>query len=316
MCNATSGKWLSFIVVLALAGIGAGGEFGPWDEPVNLGSPPNLSTTNEQGPALSTDNLTLYFGSNRTGGSGGNDLWFSTRDSVDDAFGEPVNLGSTVNSSAGDNSPTLSVDGLLMFFTSNRSGGAGSNDIYMCSRTDATDDLSWGAPVRLGSDVNTSEGEFSPFVTGFKQGEAELYFERGPNNLSTHIHVVTIDGEGNTSGPAEAVTEVNCTDGFDMRATVRFDGREMYLASNRDGRGGNVDIFVSTRQNRNHPWSTPVPVDELNSSFHEIQPYLCRDGRTIVFIRGQQVANEIMISHRDLAEDEGDDEDGDDGGEE
>ena len=299
--------------------------FSDWSEPVRLGAPVNLPTANEQGPALSSDNLSLYFCSNRPGGSGGNDLWVSRRGSEVDAWEEPVNLGPGVNSPGGDCGPSLSVDGRLLFFTSNRTGGAGGNDLYMSSRTDPTDDLVWGTPVRLGPEINTTATEFSPFVTRFRgdcaggheedndaggdkedddDGDqvggcvAELYFERGSSNVATDIFVVTIDAQGTTLGAATPVAEVNSSDA-DGRPTVRFDGREMLLHSNRDGRVGNFDLFVSTRRSRHDPWSTPVPVDELNSSpMHEIHPYLSRDGRTVVFVRGQGQANDIWMATR------------------
>jgi Tol biopolymer transport system component len=49
-----------------------------WSTPVNLGSTVN-STFNDQHPSLSADATTLIFFSNRPGGSGGNDLWMTTR---------------------------------------------------------------------------------------------------------------------------------------------------------------------------------------------------------------------------------------------
>jgi hypothetical protein len=285
----------------------------PWSAPVRLNAPVNSPTANEQAPALSADGLSLYFCSNRTG-SLGNDLWVARRVSEADPWGEPTNLGTVVNSAGGDCGPSLSVDGLLLFFTSNRGGGP--NDIYLARRSDPADDLSWGAPVRLGFDVNTAAFEFSPFITKFACGDedddddaegdqvfenacvADLYFERGASNVATDIFVAKIDAQGNTLGPAVPVAEVNSSDG-DGRPTVRFDGREMLLQSNRDGRGGNVDLFVSIRQNRHQPWSTPVPVDELNTSpMHEIHPYLSRDARTVFFVRGTGQANDIWMSVR------------------
>lgn len=279
-----------------------------WSEPVPLGAPVNSPTANDQGPALSSDGLSLYFCSNRQPGSLGNDLWVSRRASEAEAWSTPVSLGPDVNSSGGDCGPSLSEDGLLLFFTSNRGGGA--NDIYMTSRTDPTDDLSWGTPVRLGPDVNTAAFEFSPFITRFRDDDcddddvvcagpyAELHFERGPSNVATDIFVVTIDAQGATLGPAVAVPELNSS-AADGRPTVRFDGKEIIIHSNRDGRGGNFDLFVSTRRSRNHAWSTPVPIDELNASpMHEIHPYLSRDARTVVFVRGQRLANDIWMSTR------------------
>ena len=150
----------------------------------------------------------------------------------------------------------------------------------------------------MGPDVNTAAVEFSPFVTKrAEDGTAELYFERG-DRVNQDVFVVTIDAQGATLGPAVAVAEVNSS-ANDGRPTVRFDGREMLLHSNRDGRGGNVDLFVSTRQSPDHPWWTPVPVEELNvSPMHEIQPYLSKDARTVVFTRGAFQVNDIWMATR------------------
>ena len=52
----------------------------PWTKPVNLGRPINYgSGFADRGPALSFDGKTLYFASNRPGGSGKFDLWMATR---------------------------------------------------------------------------------------------------------------------------------------------------------------------------------------------------------------------------------------------
>jgi Tol biopolymer transport system component len=285
-----------------------------WSTPVRLDGPVNSPTANDQGPTLSPDGLSLYFCSNRPP-SAGNDLWVSRRASKDAPWPEPMHLGSVVNSPAGDCGPSLSQDGRALFFTSGRAGGAGLNDIYMSRRSDATDDLSWGPPVRLDAEVNTALTELSPFITrwrgeddctedgGYNEDDdcstrwAELYFERGSSNATTDIYLVRIDENGLSVGPAAPVHEVNSGDA-DGRPTVRFDGREMILHSNRDGRGGNFDLFVSTRRSPNHRWSTPRPIDELNSSIHEIHPYLSKNGRTVFFVRGQGVANDIWMATR------------------
>ena len=89
-----------------------------WSEPVNLGMTIN-TTFNDQSPTLSADGLSLYFGSNRprAGGSTDTDLWVSHRSCGECPWGTPVNLGPVVNSSVGDNGPSLSLDGHLLFFT-------------------------------------------------------------------------------------------------------------------------------------------------------------------------------------------------------
>ena len=95
-----------------------GPRYTAWSEPVNVG--PGVNTTfNEQGPALSTDGLSLYFHRRQGSVSGGNDdIWVSQRASVDDAWGPAVNLGPTFNSSVRDFAPTLSKDSHWLFFSS------------------------------------------------------------------------------------------------------------------------------------------------------------------------------------------------------
>src|SRR5712692_5930804 len=96
-----------------------------WSEPVNLGAVVN-SNVLDAAPTLSKDGLSLYLTSNRPGGFGGNDLWVSHRDCEDCAWGTPVNLGPVINSPAIENRASLSSDGHLLFFFSDRSGGHGS----------------------------------------------------------------------------------------------------------------------------------------------------------------------------------------------
>src|SRR2546422_10691725 len=70
-------------------------KFSGWSTPVNLGPGIN-SVLRENGPAISKDGLSLYFGSFRDGGFGGSPILGSQRASVDDSWGPPLDLGPTV----------------------------------------------------------------------------------------------------------------------------------------------------------------------------------------------------------------------------
>ena len=112
-----------------------------WGTTVNLGPTVN-SQYNEGSQSISVDGLTLYFDdypSSRPGGLGGVDIWVMTRPTVSDSWGTPVNLGSVVNSGARDAGPSISADGLALFLYSNRSGGYGSNDIWVARRPTTSD---------------------------------------------------------------------------------------------------------------------------------------------------------------------------------
>ncbi len=104
-------------------------------------------------------NGNLYF----NGGSdaGGSDIFVSRFDG--EHYGEPENLGESVNSEAGDFHPYIAPDESYILFDSQREeGGRGSNDLYFSLRND---DGTWGEAQNLGDDVNTEFGDMRPFVT-------------------------------------------------------------------------------------------------------------------------------------------------------
>ncbi|MHC4539344.1 MAG: TolB family protein, partial [Planctomycetota bacterium] len=133
----------------------------PWGELVNLGPVVNSSAPDDA-PDVSADGLALLFGSSRPGGSGGDDIWVSTRATTEDDWGTPVNLGPTVNSPASDSSPSISTDGLTLYFASQRPGGYGGRDVWVTTRATKEDD--WGTPVNLGPTVNSSAHDNGPCI--------------------------------------------------------------------------------------------------------------------------------------------------------
>jgi tetratricopeptide (TPR) repeat protein len=130
-----------------------------WGPPVSLGPPVN-SLADEIYPTISSDGLEMYFSGYRAetpyvrpGGYGQSDLWVTKRATRSDPWGEPVNLGPTVNSTYYDTRPFLSADGLVLLFDSHRPGGYGQADLYMTRRSARSEP--WGNPVNLGPRVNS-----------------------------------------------------------------------------------------------------------------------------------------------------------------
>ena len=92
------------------------------------------SSYSDYGPAVRRDGLEIIFTSTRPGGMGSADLWTSTRESTSDPWSPPVNL-TVLNSPSADFGKTaFSFDGLQFYFSSNRPGGYGSNDLYVAAR--------------------------------------------------------------------------------------------------------------------------------------------------------------------------------------
>ena len=255
-----------------------------WSEPVNLG--PTINTGfNEQGPNLSKDGLTLYFGSDRPGGVGSFDLWVARRACADCPWDAPVNLGPVVNTTASETGPGLSIDGHLLFFTSTRAGGQGLSDLYLSQRADAKDDFGWGPPVGLGPDVNTAASEAgAEYLQSAEDGTGNLYFNRAPPGGTADLYYAPLTRDGETRGPAILIPELSDPTGTDQGATLRTDGREVFFFSTRSGGLGGADLWTSTRRSVHDAWSAPVNLGApLNSAAAEQQPSLSGDGRTLVF---------------------------------
>jgi hypothetical protein len=257
-----------------------------WSTPVNFGATIN-STANEMNAALSPDELSLYFTSDRVGGLGVTDIWVSHRDCGDCPWQTPVNLGAPINSAGQDGGPRLSIDGHLLFFQSDRRVGSAITDIYVSRRNDPNDDFGWGPPVLLGADVNVTAGSEAgaDYLQSAEDGGGNLYFNRATVAVPLpEIYYAPVSREGETLGPAIPVSELNEVTAIDQHATVRKDGREIFFSSNRAGGLGAFDIWTSTRRSVHDPWSPPVDIGApVNTPSTDQQPSLSSDGRTLVF---------------------------------
>ena len=254
-----------------------------WSAPVNLGPVVN-SPQLDQNPAVSADGLSLYFQSTRPGGLGGADIWVTRRASRHAPWEPPVNVGPPVNTPFQDDAPALSPDGHLLFILSDRPGGLGASDIWVTRRSGSKDEDDWETPVNLGPDVNTVDFEAGPDYVASDGGGA-LYFNRGNQALQmSDLYRVEVSREGRPEGPAQPVTELNAPLFNDAAPTLRADAREILFWSTRPGGLGGIDIWVSTRQSANHPWSPPVNAGPpLNTPVADLHPELTQDALTLYF---------------------------------
>lgn len=146
----------------------------PWNSPVELAEV--NSDSEDSGAALSDDGLTLLFHTGRKGWKGAADLWQSQRPSIDAAFEKPVSLGPVLNVDASDSDPTLSSDGcVLMFFSERGNPASGGGGIWMSTR--ATTDDTWSPPRSLGWAVNREPAERCPELS---HDGRSLYFVTAP----------------------------------------------------------------------------------------------------------------------------------------
>jgi outer membrane protein OmpA-like peptidoglycan-associated protein len=127
------------------------GANGEWTEPVSFQH--NGIKFSNGDPCLSPDGEYLYFASNREGGKGGIDIYFSKRNS-DGSWGEPQNL-SEINTSGDERFPRFDPKG--NFYFSSTTGSSGGLDLFMCKRNGD----SFGTPVRMSYPFNTEGDDFA-----------------------------------------------------------------------------------------------------------------------------------------------------------
>jgi hypothetical protein len=165
-----------------------------WAEPERLlcaPAGPN-SALDEQGPSWLSASKTLR----------GKKMLFFSRSSVSPAvtgeiyvserqngarFGPATAVGELNDAAANDIQPNVRENGLEVVFSSNRSGGAGAQDIWIATR--ASLDAPWSAPTNLGAVVNTAAAESRP---SFSRDGAQLLFGRAPGpEGSSDIYMTT-----------------------------------------------------------------------------------------------------------------------------
>lgn len=285
-------------------------SFGDWDAPVNLGPPMN-SSEEESGPAISDDGRSLYFNRNPNlaGVDEDEDLFVAHRGGPREDWGVPVPLATINTPTFNERNVAISPDGLLLFFSSNRSVDDGGNpvgfgglDLYYSRRTDRTDDGGWSPPVNLGPNANGPANEVGPAFLEDEGGVAVLYFtsiRRG--NADIYRSVVTFAEDGSLSvDPPSFVAELNSAS-EDARPAIRKDGLEVIFHSRRPPSVGR-DLWVSTRATVFDPWSGPIQLTTVNSSANDLQANLSDDGETLLFSSNREPGfgqDDIWMSRRD-----------------
>lgn len=227
-----------------------------WTQRVNAGSPLN-TMDNEGAHTLTADGRMLFFTAcNRRDGKGQCDIYTALW--VDGNWSRPVNLGGPINTPYSEKHPTVSADGRVLYFASNRPGGAGSYDIWQSS----WDGSSWSVPKNLGDSVNTVGAEQSPFL---HPDQRSLYFSStgwigmGQGDL----FVTRSKAWASWSSPLNLGYPIN-TFNDEIGLSVNALGDRAYFASDREGES-NTDIFTFELPLE----LRPVPVSYLSGRVYD-----------------------------------------------
>jgi outer membrane protein OmpA-like peptidoglycan-associated protein len=157
-----------------------------WRKPVSLGPAVNSSGWEAQ-PSLSADGNELYFVSDRKGGMGGYDIWYSKKDSTG-AWTRAMNLGKSVNTKFDEIAPFIHVNNRNLFFASNGLPGFGGFDIYVSEKSEGQ----WLSPKNMGAPLNDFEDQYSFVVTS---DGLNAFYSREEGRTKSKIYQTNIPKE-------------------------------------------------------------------------------------------------------------------------
>ncbi|MEQ8907849.1 MAG: OmpA family protein [Vicingaceae bacterium] len=206
-----------------------------WGKPELLPEPIN-SFNNDGTSTFSADGQQMiYVKCNEEGGIGSCDLYHATLEGTD--WTQPTNMGNIVNDKEWDSQPTLSSDGNILIFVSNRAGSYdGSMDLYMSKRNKFGQ---WGIPVNMGSTINTPFGEKSPYLA--PDGKTLYFASTGHPGYGDYDLFVTVFENGKWSEPQNMGAPLN-SEGEDTYFSISASGEGAYFASDRGGEG-KLDLY-------------------------------------------------------------------------
>lgn len=216
------------------------------------------SPYNEGAQSISADGRLMVFTFCQTGpDQGGCNLFYAEK--CDGNWSKPQKIEGAVNTGAWEAQPSLSADGSLLLFASDRPGGLGGNDIWACRRSQSG---KWGKPVNLGDAINTPGNDQSPFLHA--DGRT-LYFSSDgrPGMGDNDLYMVQLQEDGKWGTVKNLGYPINTPD-HEGALTVSLDGSTGYFAKSPGG-PSDLDIFTFPM----FPEIRPLPVTYVQGSIFD-----------------------------------------------
>jgi len=175
-----------------------------------------------------------------------------------------------INQGSVNERPVLSFDGKTMAYTERR----GLESVVYVTRKEGD---SWGTPVditleaSMGTDCQT---------TSLNDDGTELYLFKN-DNYDGNIYVTSFSNGKWT--PIQKLNRNINTKYYESHASVSSDGKKLYFTSNREGGIGELDLWVSEKDETGD-WGVPVNLGgAVNTPYNEDTPFISRDGLTLTF---------------------------------
>ncbi len=176
--------------------------------------------------------LLIFTHCNEDFGFGSCDLYQTSR--IDGKWQKPSNLGKTINSAGWESHPSISPDGNVLYFASNRKGGFGKSDIWRSEKINGE----WQPPTNLGPKINTIDHDDSPFIHA--DGRTIYFRSKGHLGIGGYDIFVSRYSENLWNTPINVGAPIN-TLGNEGNLVVSLDGRYGYYSS--DMSNNDMDIY-------------------------------------------------------------------------
>lgn len=150
----------------------------------------------------------------------------------------------------------------------------------------------WSTPVDMG--LSTGRGDDDPSLT---DDLLEIYWgsHRDPSSSSPKDEDIYVARRATSSDAwslASPVTNLN-TSYAETTMKITGDGLTMFFTSDR---GGDPDIYMSTRANRSAPWEAPILVDELSTPGGDYAAFAQSNLRHVIWCAGDTVGQESLFT--------------------
>lgn len=248
-----------------------------WTAPVEVGAGVNSPAHINFAPSLTMDGKTLFFAR----GPDDYALWVSERLNPTAPWSEAVVLPAPVTSAPHSSMcPTISGDGRILVFASERPGGLGSFDLWMSTRAGAAD--AFGEPIHLPGDINSTDTDRAPclsedgltlIVSSGREGghgRCDLWMTTRPTVDAPFESLVNLGP--NINGPL-----------WDESAALSSDGLTLIFGQ-MDEAVRDQNLLMATRPSRSEPFGPAKSLGPaINTPDFEFQPALSHDGRFLFF---------------------------------
>ncbi|WP_276343919.1 OmpA family protein [Aquirufa aurantiipilula] len=173
-----------------------------WSIPEKLDIPDyeKLSRGKNEYAYLTMDGKALLLAFSEKKNSDRDDLYVSFLN--DGKWTEPKNLGRSINTDHSETTPFLAADGKTLYFSSDRPGGQGSQDIYMSKRLDNSW-TNWRTPINLGGPINTEE--YDAYYSLSAKGDFAYFLSSKSSLGKKDIFRIAIEAESEVPTPAKPV---------------------------------------------------------------------------------------------------------------